>query len=141
MVELQARGVKITYVILHVGLDPFVSVMEANPEEHKFHTEGCELPQETADVINQTKHAGSMVIAVGNTSVRTLESAANAGRDPILPAAGSTSLFNLPGFQFNIVDAMITNFDLPKSTLLMLFSVFAGREKILETYQTAVREG
>jgi S-adenosylmethionine:tRNA ribosyltransferase-isomerase len=138
--ELQSKGVKIAYVTLHVGLDTFAPVTEDNPEEHVIHTEWCELPQETADLIDQTKQTGGRVIAVGTTTVRTLESSA-VGQDAILSYLGSTSLFILSGYQFKIVDAMITNFHLPRSTLLMLVSAFAGREKILETYETAIREG
>jgi S-adenosylmethionine:tRNA ribosyltransferase-isomerase len=138
--ELQVKGVKVAYVTLHVGLDTFAPVTEDDPEEHKIHTEWCELPQETADLINQTKKSGGQVVAVGTTSVRTLESAL-VGRDTISSYVGSTSLFILPGYQFKVVDVMITNFHLPKSTLLMLVSAFAGREKILETYKTAVEEG
>ena len=139
--ELQAKGVKFAYVTLHVGLDTFAPVTEENPEEHVIHTEWCELPQETAALINQTREAGGRVVAVGTTSVRTLESAAKVGRDAISPYIGATSLYILPGYQFKVVDAMITNFHLPKSTLLMLVSAFAGREKILEIYETAIREG
>jgi len=146
--ELQARGVKIAYVTLHVGLDTFAPVTENNPEEHVIHTEWCELPQETADLINQTREAGGRVIAVGTTSVRTLESANryseldNSSSEYRISAfVGATSLFILPGYQFKVVDAMITNFHLPKSTLLMLVSAFAGREKILETYEAAIKEG
>ncbi|MEW6285960.1 MAG: tRNA preQ1(34) S-adenosylmethionine ribosyltransferase-isomerase QueA [Chloroflexota bacterium] len=138
--ELQGNGVKIAYVTLHVGLDTFAPVTEENPEEHKIHTEWCHLPQETADAINQTRAAGGRVIAVGTTSVRTLETAANR-QLPITSYSGTTSLYILPGYQFKLVDAMITNFHLPKSTLLMLVSAFAGRETILRTYETAVREG
>jgi S-adenosylmethionine:tRNA ribosyltransferase-isomerase len=138
--ELQAKGVKIAYVTLHVGLDTFAPVTEDNPEEHKIHTEWCELPQETANLINETKQANRRIVAVGTTSVRTLESAA-VGRDNISPYMGPTSLYILPGYEFKIVDVMITNFHLPRSTLLMLVSAFAGREKILETYQTAISEG
>ena len=142
--ELHAKDVKIAYVTLHVGLDTFAPVTEDNPEEHVIHTEWCELAQETATLINQTKQAGGRIIAVGTTSVRTLESAANLqspiSNPPISAFLGPTSLFILPGYQFKIVDAMITNFHLPKSTLLMLVSAFAGREKILETYETAIRE-
>jgi S-adenosylmethionine:tRNA ribosyltransferase-isomerase len=140
MDELQAKGVKIAYVTLHVGLDTFAPVTEESPEKHKIHTEWCELSQETADAINQTKESGGRVIAVGTTSVRTLESAAD-GQNGILSYNGPTSIYILPGYKFKIVDAMITNFHLPKSTLIMLVSAFAGREKILETYQTAIREG
>jgi len=138
--ELQAKGVKSAFVTLHVGLDTFAPVTEESPEKHKIHTEWCELPQETADAINQTKASGGRVIAVGTTSVRTLESAA-VGRDTISLYSGSTSIYILPGYKFKIVDAMITNFHLPKSTLIMLVSAFAGREKILETYETAIKEG
>lgn len=154
--ELQGKGIKIAYVTLHVGLDTFAPVTEDDPEEHKIHTEWCELPQETAKLMNETKTTGGRVIAVGTTSVRTLESAA---RDSIFDNSivessgisnieyrissftGPTSLFILPGYQFKVVDAMITNFHLPKSTLLMLVSAFAGREKILEAYETAIKEG
>ncbi len=140
MDELQRMGVKIAYVTLHVGLDTFAPVTEENPATHKIHTEWCELPQETADAINQTRQVGGRVIAVGTTSVRTLESAAE-GQNGILSYSGPTSIFILPGYTFKTVDALITNFHLPKSTLIMLVSAFAGREKILETYQTAIREG
>ncbi|MBI1793199.1 MAG: tRNA preQ1(34) S-adenosylmethionine ribosyltransferase-isomerase QueA [Chloroflexi bacterium] len=138
--ELKSNGVKIAYVTLHVGLDTFAPVTEENPEEHKIHTEWCELSQETAEAINQTKKSGGRVIAVGTTSVRTLESAM-VGRDAILPYIESTSLFILPGYQFKIVDAVITNFHLPKSTLIMLVSAFAGRERILQAYEVAKSEG
>lgn len=143
--ELQEKGVKIGYVTLHVGLDTFAPVTEDDPQEHKIHTEWCELLQETADLINQTKQAGGRVVAVGTTSVRTLEGVASL-QSPITnyqlqPFIGPISLFILPGYQFKIVDVMITNFHLPKSTLLMLVSAFAGGEKILETYQIAMREG
>lgn len=138
--ELQANGVKITYVTLHVGLDTFAPVTEENPREHKIHTEWCELPQDTADLINQTKQAGGRVVAVGTTSVRTLESA-TMGQNGILSYLGATSVFILPGYQFKVVDAMITNFHLPRSTLIMLVSAFAGREKILGMYEIAIKEG
>jgi len=161
--KLQKKGVKIAYVTLHVGLDTFAPVTEENPEEHKIHTEWCELTQETADAINHAKSSGGRVIAVGTTSVRTLESAVGIGNRetgivfaPQSPTpdsrisnieyrvssfTGPTSLFILPGYQFKIVDAIITNFHLPKSTLLMLVSAFAGRENILETYEAAIKEG
>jgi S-adenosylmethionine:tRNA ribosyltransferase-isomerase len=118
-------------------------VTEDNPEEHVIHTEWCELPQETADMIRETKQAGGRVIAVGTTSVRTLESADlnSTSTYGISPFIGPTSLFILPGYEFKVVDAMITNFHLPKSTLLMLVSAFAGRETILNSYETAIQEG
>jgi S-adenosylmethionine:tRNA ribosyltransferase-isomerase len=151
--ELKTNGVNIAYVTLHVGLDTFAPVNENDPEEHKIHSEWCELPQETADLINQTRQSGGRVIAVGTTSVRTLESVASLqpfdiAQDKSLISnslvsafTGPTSLFILPGYQFKVVDAMITNFHLPKSSLIMLVSAFAGREKILETYATAIEAG
>jgi S-adenosylmethionine:tRNA ribosyltransferase-isomerase len=140
--ELKQKGVKTAYVTLHVGLDTFAPVTEENPEAHKIHTEWCQLPQETAYLINQTKQNGGRVIAVGTTSVRTLESAGTTSNQlPITAFTGPTSIFILPGYQFKVVDAMITNFHLPKSTLIMLVSAFAGRERILQTYETAIKEG
>ncbi len=140
--ELQQQGVKTAYVTLHVGLDTFAPVTEENPQEHVIHTEWCELNQETANLINQTKELGGRVIAVGTTSVRTLKSAANENSNSkISPFIGPTSLYILPGYQFKTVDAMITNFHLPKSTLIMLVSAFAGRERILSTYETAIGAG
>jgi S-adenosylmethionine:tRNA ribosyltransferase-isomerase len=142
--EVQAIGVKVAYVTLHVGLDTFAPVTEDNPEEHKIHTEWCELPQETADLINQTKQNGGRVIAVGTTSVRTLESAATPITNhqlPIVAFIGPTNIFILPGYQFKVVDGMITNFHLPKSTLIMLVSAFAGRERVLSAYATAISSG
>ncbi len=144
--KIQEMGVKTAYVTLHVGLDTFAPVNEDNPEEHKIHSEWCSLSQETADVINETRRNGGRVIAVGTTSVRTLENAGKAtmvdGPSSIVkPFTGATSLFILPGYQFKVVDAMITNFHLPKSTLIMLVSAFAGQEKILETYKLAIKEG
>ncbi len=137
--ELQAKGLKAAYVTLHVGLDTFAPVNEENPEQHKIHTEWCELGQETSDLINQTRERDGRIVAVGTTSVRTLESW-NGGM-PIQPFTGPTDLFILPGYKFNLVDVMVTNFHLPKSTLLMLVSAFAGRELILKTYETAIKEG
>lgn len=145
--EIKSMGVKVAYVTLHVGLDTFAPVNEDDPEEHTIHSEWCELPQQTADLINETKRNGGRVVAVGTTSVRTLESAGNyASRFThhgleLTAFTGSTKLFILPGYQFKVVDVIITNFHLPKSTLLMLISAFAGREKILETYKLAIKEG
>jgi S-adenosylmethionine:tRNA ribosyltransferase-isomerase len=149
--ELQEQGIKIAYVTLHVGLDTFAPVTEEDPEEHKIHTEWCQLKEKTAAAINETHALGGRVIAVGTTSVRTLESAARIdeahdsptgnNRAQVAPFSGPTSLFILPGYQFKVVDAMLTNFHLPKSTLLMLVSAFAGREQILRTYESAKRAG
>jgi S-adenosylmethionine:tRNA ribosyltransferase-isomerase len=138
--QLQSKGIHIAYVTLHVGLDTFAPVTEDDPEEHKIHTEWCELSAETAALINRTRREGHRVIAVGTTSVRTLESAAEGG-DGLLPFSGPTSIYILPRYRFHVVDAMITNFHLPKSTLIMLVSAFAGRERILSTYQAAIRQG
>ncbi len=136
---LDSIGVERAFVNLQVGLDTFAPVTEENADEHQIHSEWCSLPQETADAINQTRRAGGRVFAVGTTSVRTLESAAavSLGLD-IIPFEGPTSLFILPGYQFKVVDAMITNFHLPRSTLLMLVSAFAGRDVILSAYAEAV---
>lgn len=148
--ELKQNGVRVAYVTLHVGLDTFAPVNEDDPEEHKIHSEWCEMPQETADLINETKRNGGRVIAVGTTSVRTLESAAQRmifdirssnNEYRISSFTGPTTLYILPGYQFKVVDAMITNFHLPKSTLLMLVSAFAGRQQILKTYNLAIQEG
>jgi len=141
--QLKKCGVNFTSVILHVGLDTFAPVNEDDPWEHQIHTEWCKLTPKAAKLICETKHYGGRVIAVGTTSVRTLETAgreAEAGQ--ILSAfEGPTDLFILPGYQFRIVDAMITNFHLPRSTLVMLVSAFAGREHILNAYETAKLEG
>ncbi|HEY6073107.1 MAG TPA: S-adenosylmethionine:tRNA ribosyltransferase-isomerase, partial [Anaerolineales bacterium] len=138
--DLRRKSVEFAWVTLHVGLDTFAPVTEDDPAAHKIHSEWCELPLETAEMINRTKKLRKRVIAVGTTSVRTLESA-QVGPVGILPYLGATSLFILPGYEFKVVDAMITNFHLPKSTLIMLVSAFAGRERILSTYATAIQEG
>ncbi len=141
MEKLITQGIRFTSVTLHVGLDTFAPVTEDDPVEHKIHTEWCEVTREAADSINATHEAGGRVIAVGTTSVRTLESAVYSGSlgDLVTPIRGPTSLFILPGYRFQVVDAMITNFHLPRSTLLMLVSAFAGRQKILAAYQEAIR--
>lgn len=140
--ELKAQGISTSEVTLHVGLDTFAPVNEENPIEHKIHTEWCQVTPEAAAKINATRQAGRRIIAVGTTSVRTLESAAGQARGDQTVAAftGSTSLFILPGYQFHAVDIMITNFHLPRSTLLMLVSAFAGREQILNAYNVAKQE-
>ena len=131
-------GVNIAFVTLHVGLDTFAPVTEDDPADHLIHTEWCELSQQTTDLITQTSKQGGRIVAVGTTSVRTLESL-KAG-PPFKPFAGPTELFILPGYKFKLVDVMVTNFHLPKSTLLMLVSAFAGREMILDTYKLAIKE-
>lgn len=144
--KLKNEGVQIAHVTLHIGLDTFAPVTEEHAEEHKIHSEWCDLPQETADAINHTRALDGRIIAVGTTSVRTLETAANQSsivnrKSKIGAFSGPTSLFILPGFRFKIVDALITNFHLPRSTLIMLVSAFAGRETILDAYEVAKREG
>lgn len=141
MAHLETLGIQFARVTLHVGLDTFAPVTEGDPNEHQIHSEWCEVTPETADLINRTRESGGRVIAVGTTSVRTLESAAAASKTPhrVVPISGPTRLYILPGFEFQVVDAMITNFHLPESTLIMLVSAFAGRERILNAYNEAVK--
>ena len=138
--HLKGMGVGLAEVTLHVGLDTFAPVTEDNAHEHVIHTEWCEVTPQAAARINAAKAAGGRIIAVGTTSVRTLESAAqNAPAGQVVaPYQGSTGLFILPGYTFKAVDAMVTNFHLPKSSLVMLVSAFAGRERVLSAYQTAI---
>lgn len=140
MDELKSEGIKFAEVTLHVGLDTFAPVTEDNPENHQIHTEWCEIPPATVEAIAQTHQSGGRIIAVGTTSVRTLETAAKVGKNGIVSYSGRTNLFILPGYKFKLVDAMITNFHLPRSTLIMLVSAFAGREQILGAYEIAKRE-
>ena len=139
--KLRQKGVGLAKIDLHVGLDTFAPVTEEDPETHHIHKEWCAISAETAQLINQTRQNGGRVIAVGTTTVRTLESAAAHSQNGLLQAwQGDTSLFILPGFEFKAIDAMITNFHLPKSTLLMLVSAFAGRDTMLNAYEVAKRE-
>jgi S-adenosylmethionine:tRNA ribosyltransferase-isomerase len=137
--SLQKAGVKIAPLTLHIGLDTFAPVTEENPEEHKIHTEWCQLSAETAHIINAAYQSGGRILAVGTTSVRTLETAAQyAGSGEVVGAfSGPTDIFILPGYSFKVVDGLVTNFHLPKSTLLMMVSAFAGKEQILAAYETA----
>lgn len=138
--RIRAKGVVVTEVLLHVGLGTFRPVKENVITDHKMHSEYYEVSQEAADIINEAKREGRRVIAVGTTSVRTLESAC--GDDGILRAErGNTEIFIYPPYRFKCVDALITNFHLPESTLIMLVSAFCSREEILSVYETAVREG
>ena len=146
--RLDAKGIERRFVTLHVGLGTFLPVREDNIENHKMHEEWYTIPKETADAINKAKREGRPVLAVGTTSVRTLESAASAvpealeGQGPqtewVRAGTSSTSIFMYPGFKFKVVDKMFTNFHTPESTLIMLVSAFAGREHILEAYKQAV---
>ncbi len=137
--KISAKGVKICYVTLHVGLGTFRPVKEDEIEDHDMHSEFCIVPEETARIVTETKKDGGRVIAVGTTSCRTLESFAQ--EDGTLPAGSRwTNIFIYPGYRFKCIDALITNFHLPESTLIMLVSALAGREQILRAYQIAVKE-
>lgn len=137
--QVKAMGVKVCYVTLHVGLGTFRPVKAENLDEHEMHSEYCIISQETADVINETKRSGGRVICVGTTSCRTIESWAN--EDGTMEAkAGWTNIFIYPGYRFKVLDALVTNFHLPESTLIMLVSALAGRENVLAAYEEAVRE-
>lgn len=138
--RLRQQGVKTGFVTLHVGLDTFRPVEHEMVHEHKIHREEIELDSATADLINATKQAGGRVIAVGTTSVRVLESVASIYEGQIRAYKGDTSLFITPGSRYRVVDAMITNFHLPRSTLLLLVSAFMGKELMQQAYQEAIRE-
>ena len=137
--KIKAKGVEIGYVTLHVGLGTFRPVKEDTIEGHEMHSEFCTIPQETADLINRTKASGGRCICVGTTSCRTIESWA--AEDGHMEAkAGWTNIFIYPGYRFKVLDALVTNFHLPESTLIMLVSALAGREATLAAYEEAVRE-
>ena len=137
--KIAAMGVKLGYVTLHVGLGTFRPVKEDELEDHAMHSEYCTVPEETATLINETKARGGRVICVGTTSCRTVESWAKA--DGTMEAsAGWTDIYIYPGYRFKVTDALVTNFHLPQSTLLMLVSALAGREHNLAAYEEAVRE-
>ncbi|MBR0172935.1 MAG: tRNA preQ1(34) S-adenosylmethionine ribosyltransferase-isomerase QueA [Lachnospiraceae bacterium] len=152
--EVRAKGVNIAYVTLHVGLGTFRPVKARDVREHHMHSEWYNVPEETARLIDETKRAGGRVICVGTTSCRTLESAAGqygfcprSGPDarmtkasPCPAGSGETDIFIFPGYDFRVMDGLVTNFHLPESTLLMLVSAFAGRERVLAAYREAVRE-
>lgn len=136
---MRAMGVAVVPVMLHVGLGTFRPVKEDNIRDHVMHTEFCSVSAESARIINERKKAGGRLICVGTTSCRTIESVAE--EDGTIPAkSGETGIFIYPGYRFKAVDALITNFHLPQSTLLMLVSAFYDRDHILEAYRTAVRE-
>ena len=139
LADLKASGINLGFVTLHVGLGTFRPVNEDVIEKHVMHKEYYSISQETADLIMNTKKAGKRVIDVGTTSIRTMESAAD-GVGQISGKSGWTDIFIYPGYEFKLVDAIITNFHLPKSTLIMLISAFAGREFVLEAYKKAVEE-
>jgi S-adenosylmethionine:tRNA ribosyltransferase-isomerase len=138
--ELRQQGVRVGFVTLHVGLDTFRPVEREDYREHKMHSEVIDLDAPTAELIRETRKAGGRVVAVGTTAVRVLESVASFHDGEIQPYSGSTRLFITPGYRFQAVDAMITNFHLPRSTLLLLVSAFASKQLIEEAYQEAIRE-
>jgi S-adenosylmethionine:tRNA ribosyltransferase-isomerase len=139
--EIAAAGVEIARVTLHVGIGTFRPVAVEWIEEHRMDRERYEIGEEAAAAIRRARERAGRVVAVGTTVVRTLESAALAGGGQVLPGSGATELFITPGFHFQVVDALLTNFHLPRSTLLMLVSALAGRERVLAAYEEAVREG
>ena len=137
--DIKDKGVKTAYLTLHVGMGTFRPVSVENVDEHVMHTEHYEVSQEAADIINETRKSGGRIIAVGTTSVRTLETVAE-DNGTMKAEIGDTSIFIYPGYKFKVTDSIITNFHLPESTLLMLVSAFAGKENIFEAYEQAVKE-
>jgi S-adenosylmethionine:tRNA ribosyltransferase-isomerase len=133
-------GVNIAFVTLHVGLGTFRPVKEDKVLDHKMHREHYELSEKTAQMINDTKKNGGRVIAVGTTSCRTIESVASFHDGKIVADDGWTSIFIYPGYEFKVMDGLITNFHLPESTLIMLVSAFLGYDKTMNAYKTAVQE-
>jgi S-adenosylmethionine:tRNA ribosyltransferase-isomerase len=138
--QLRQQGVRVGFVTLHIGLDTFRPIECEDVREHKMHSEKIDLDTLTAELINETRRAGGRVVAVGTTAVRVLESVASFHDGRIEPYHGATRLFITPGYRFRVVDAMITNFHLPRSTLLLLVSAFASKSLIEEAYQEAIRE-
>lgn len=138
--NIEAKGVKLVYLTLHVGLGTFRPVSVDNVDEHEMHSEFYTLSQEAADTLNSVKAAGGRIVAVGTTSIRTLETIGNKYDGQLQADSGWTNIFIKPGYQFTVVDAFSTNFHLPKSTLVMLVSAFAGREFVLDAYKHAVQE-
>lgn len=137
--QIQDMGVSVVYVTLHVGLGTFRPVKEENVLEHHMHSEYYQVTEEAAEQINAAKTAGGRVICVGTTSCRTLESAADEN-GTVRPGCGNTDIFIYPGYRFKVLDCLITNFHLPESTLVMLVSALAGRERVLAAYREAIRE-
>ena len=138
--KIEDKGVHLVYLTLHVGLGTFRPVSVDNLDEHEMHSEYYQFSQEAADTLNQVKAKGGRVVAVGTTSIRTLETIGNKFDGQLKADAGWTNIFIKPGYEFKVVDAFSTNFHLPKSTLVMLVAAFAGREFVLEAYRHAVEE-
>lgn len=139
MTKIQEKGIKIGYVTLHVGIGTFRPVKAENIEDHEMHSEHYQIPKETADLINETKKNGGRVVAVGTTCCRTLESVMQS-QGEMKEFDDWTNIFIYPGYKFKCIDALLTNFHLPESTLIMLVSALYDRERILEAYNTAVKE-
>ena len=139
LAQIESMGVHIAYVTLHVGLGTFRPVKEEEIEDHPMHAEFCIVPERTARLVTETKRSGGRVVAVGTTSCRTLESFAHEDGS-LEPCSGWTDIFIYPGYRFKCIDALVTNFHLPESTLIMLVSALAGREHVLHAYEVAVRE-
>jgi S-adenosylmethionine:tRNA ribosyltransferase-isomerase len=138
---LNARGVEIAHITLHVGYGTFQPVRVERVEDHRLEAERYEIGEPAAAAINRALDEGRRVIAVGTTTTRTLEAVARAHEGRLVAAAGATDLFIYPGFEFRVISGLITNFHVPRSSLLMLVAAFAGRERILEAYRTAVAQG
>ncbi|MBU5213552.1 MULTISPECIES: tRNA preQ1(34) S-adenosylmethionine ribosyltransferase-isomerase QueA [Heyndrickxia] len=140
LTEIKNMGVHITFLTLHVGLGTFRPVSVEDIHEHEMHAEFYQVSEETADLINRVKQQGGRIISVGTTSTRTLETIASANNGKIIATSGWTDIFIYPGYEFKGIDGMITNFHLPKSTLIMLVSALAGRQNVLHAYEEAVNE-
>ncbi|HBZ02851.1 MAG TPA: tRNA preQ1(34) S-adenosylmethionine ribosyltransferase-isomerase QueA, partial [Lachnospiraceae bacterium] len=142
--RIEEKGIKIARLTLHVGLGTFRPVKVEKIEEHHMHTEYYELSEEATQIINETRKNGGRIISVGTTSTRTLETVGTAqdihGTDELSPASGWTNIFIYPGYEFKVVDSLITNFHLPESTLIMLVSAFYNRESVMKAYEEAVNE-
>jgi S-adenosylmethionine:tRNA ribosyltransferase-isomerase len=138
LLELNKAGVTLLYITLHIGLDTFLPIRRDDPSDHAIHSEWYQVSASVANGINTARENGKRIVGVGTTTVRALESASSGGR--VVPKGGFTNLYILPGYRFKTVDAMITNFHLPRSSLLMMVSAFAGRDLILDTYKTAVEK-
>ncbi|NCU18636.1 tRNA preQ1(34) S-adenosylmethionine ribosyltransferase-isomerase QueA [Pallidibacillus pasinlerensis] len=138
--EIRAKGIQTAFVTLHVGLGTFRPVSAENIEEHEMHSEFYQMPEETAQKLNEVRKNGGRIISVGTTSTRTLETIANRHNGSFVAESGWTNIFIYPGYEWKAIDGLVTNFHLPKSSLVMLVSALAGRENILRAYNTAVKE-
>ena len=138
--KIEDKGVKLVYLTLHVGLGTFRPVSEENIEDHKMHSEFYRLTEDAAKTLNEVKASGGRIVATGTTSIRTLETIGTKFNGEIRADSGWTDIFIKPGYKWQVVDAFITNFHLPKSTLVMLVASFTGRENILNAYRHAVSE-